>query len=248
MARYDAITEYLREDGAEKRTLSFSQIERLIGAALPPSARGYAAWWANDARPGRQSHAWLATGWKTEDVDLADECVTFKKVGAPPSKSSASKSRQKRPPDVPIDLPEVPDGRVQLAAEMCWRALGVVQSASGSLEFPSAPATAGLYRLRLLGPHRNRQYIGESVNVRRRFSNYRSPGPTQMTSRRINHLLLEHLGAGGTIAVDVILADVTLAIGGQGRQVDLTDKPTRRLLEQAAIVACGATDVESMNL
>lgn len=250
MARYDAITQYLRQNGPEKRELNFSQIERLIGSSLPPSARTYAAWWANDARPGRQSNAWLSIGWKAGEVDLTDELVTFTKSAAEPSQcSSADVLKKQFPAAVTVDLPEAPNGRIQLVAEICWKALGIVQrSASGSLKFPSVPAAAGLYRFRLLSSNGGRHYIGESVNVRRRFSNYRSPGPTQTTSLRINDLLLAHLGASGDIAVDVILDGVTLKIGEQDRQVDLADKPTRRLLEQAAIVACGGTEVESMNL
>lgn len=59
---------------------------------------------------------------------------------------------------------------------------------------------------------------------------------------------LAPLEASDRIAVDVILDGVTLKIAGQDRQADLADKPTRRLLEQAAIVACGGAGVESMNL
>jgi len=58
-------------------TLSFAEIERIIGSTLPPAARKHRAWWANDKSRHSQANAWLAVGWKTASPRLAEMEVTF---------------------------------------------------------------------------------------------------------------------------------------------------------------------------
>ena len=58
--------------------MSFDEIEAILGFTLPVSARTYSAWWANNPQPNRQSNAWLSAGWKTDDLDLDGETVTFR--------------------------------------------------------------------------------------------------------------------------------------------------------------------------
>ena len=62
------------EGASSPVTLSFQDLEDIIGQALPPSARRHRAWWANN--PGRTlARQWLAAGWRAEQVDLAGERV-----------------------------------------------------------------------------------------------------------------------------------------------------------------------------
>jgi len=54
-----------------------------IGVELPPSARRYPEWWANEADPKtrhRQCRAWLGAGWEVEEVNLSAEFVVFRKL------------------------------------------------------------------------------------------------------------------------------------------------------------------------
>lgn len=146
------------------------------------------------------------------------------------------------------NLPAAPGGAVRIAIETQWKHLGTVHvSGEGALVFPAAPAAPALYRLRFLGSGASRHYIGETVNLRRRFGNYRNPGPTQQTSKRINEELRGHLAAGGCVEIDVIVAEIALSVAGESCDVSLADKATRRLLEQAAIVCDGAAEIESLN-
>ena len=56
--------------------LQFCAIESALGTTLPKSARTGRKWWSND--PARaQAYSWMATGWKTEAVDLQSETVAF---------------------------------------------------------------------------------------------------------------------------------------------------------------------------
>jgi len=76
MSKYEPLSRYLEKRGATV-TLSFTEIEKILGFALPPSARQYAAWWSNNAGSHVQANAWLEAGFKTEDVDLAGQHVGF---------------------------------------------------------------------------------------------------------------------------------------------------------------------------
>jgi len=59
---------------------SFAEIEAVLGFALPRSAYAYPAWWSNDATGHSHSLAWLDAGWKTEQVDIAGQKLTFRKA------------------------------------------------------------------------------------------------------------------------------------------------------------------------
>ena len=62
---------------------TFHEIESVLGFDLPASAKRHPAWWANQ-EPGR-SHAlaWQAAGWRTRDLNLTAETVTFERAGNP---------------------------------------------------------------------------------------------------------------------------------------------------------------------
>lgn len=252
LSKYEKLTDYLMADGPQTRRVRFDELEEILGFTLPDSARKYPAWWANDPSAGRHSDAWLSAGWKTEELDLGSEAVTFLRDNptrsvrervaraAPARKLSASADFD--------ELADVPDGAVNIGIAMQWKQLGQISlDPSGGLVFPMAPVRPGLYRMRLLTSEGARHYIGESVDLRRRFQSYRTPGPTQDTSIRINDILHAHLAAGETVAIDIVMAGVSLKVDRQEVAVDLADKATRRMLEQAAIVAEGAFKIESLN-
>lgn len=114
---------------------------------------------------------------------------------------------------------------------------------NGRVVFPDVESTAGLYRFSARYPDgRLSTYIGESENLRRRFGNYRNPGPTQQTSLRINSWLKELLNEGGEILI-AVAESATL----NGQKADLVRKSARRTFEQMAITLERAQDVESLN-
>ncbi len=81
---------------------SFSEVEAVIGDKLPPSARYYQAWWANDSTHS-QGAAWAAAGWETAEVDLARETLLFrrKRTSDPgnPSETGAKRSSLRKADD-----------------------------------------------------------------------------------------------------------------------------------------------------
>ena len=253
MRKYDKLQSHLMTAITDRLRVRFSEIEQLLGFALPGSARRHPAWWANDSNPDRHSSAWLSAGWKTEELDLGSEQVTFVRAREPQSLAHAS-GVVRAPRAVPAtaqrfdELPDAPEGTVEVATSMQWKHLGALAlDGGGALVFPPAPTVPGLYRFRLNGAAAMRRYVGETTELRRRFQHYRTPGPTQATNIRINDILRTHLTEGGTIELDIIAGNVTLRIGHDASSLDLADKAARRLLEHAALVAGGAEDIESLN-
>jgi hypothetical protein len=61
-------------------SLSFDEIETVIGHPLPPSAGRYEAWWSNNDTGHSHARAWIAAGWRTSEVDLANRRVTFRRA------------------------------------------------------------------------------------------------------------------------------------------------------------------------
>ena len=56
---------------------TFEEVEAILGFPLPPSARKYQAWWANEEEGSRHARAWLAAGWRTSAVDLTSGRLVF---------------------------------------------------------------------------------------------------------------------------------------------------------------------------
>ena len=79
-SKYAPLYRFLDSLNVRSRRMSFSEIERILGLPLPPSARAHREWWANDASPFRQSWAWLEAGWETRDLDMVGELVRFMRV------------------------------------------------------------------------------------------------------------------------------------------------------------------------
>lgn len=82
-SKYHPLFEFLLFCGQGEKTLTFAEIEALIGARLPPSARRREEWWSNNASGHSQARAWLRANYKAGGVDLARETITFRLDGWP---------------------------------------------------------------------------------------------------------------------------------------------------------------------
>lgn len=77
-AKYAPLIEYLKRQSGDRVTLSFAEVERILGSALPKSARMHSAWWANESEGTHTwAHGWIKAGWLKEEVSFAQERVTF---------------------------------------------------------------------------------------------------------------------------------------------------------------------------
>ncbi len=113
-----------------------------------------------------------------------------------------------------------------------WHRLGAVTWAAGKPSFPSIPAKPGVWRI-TVGSH---AHHGSAQNLRTATYMLAAPGPTQATNRRVHDAIMEGLGAGQPVVIDIIAA----ARSGPSRRLaplDLTDDDARALVKAAAVHA-----------
>lgn len=81
MKKYSALIHHLATYEGDHLELSFSQIEQIIGAPLPPTAYSRPAWWANETKGTHTwAHLWRAAGWLKERVDFIQKVVVFRRI------------------------------------------------------------------------------------------------------------------------------------------------------------------------
>jgi hypothetical protein len=128
---------------------------------------------------------------------------------------------------------------IAVAANFTWLRAGTLSlDAEGLPAFPVLPREPGLYRFDFGSDDEGVRtiYIGESVSLRQRASNYRNAKTDrsrQRTSRRIHKEVVAHLSAGG--AIDFAIATAVVLAGG--RAANLRLKSARRLAENAAVLS-----------
>jgi DNA-binding transcriptional regulator YiaG len=78
--KYRPLFDFLSNNRSDEVSLTFSQIEALLGDALPPSARATRGWWGNRDRGSLQAAAWMEAGYQAASIDLTAENVVFRKL------------------------------------------------------------------------------------------------------------------------------------------------------------------------
>lgn len=73
--KYQKLQDHLFSLSEAAWQTTFEDIEKVIGDTLPDSARKHQAWWAN--QDSGHSQYWQRAGWKSAEVDLANERLTF---------------------------------------------------------------------------------------------------------------------------------------------------------------------------
>lgn len=77
---YAPLGDHLRRLEEPVVELGFARIERILGRALPASARRHRAWWSNEAGGGHsQAAAWMGQGWLVDAVDFTRDTVRFRR-------------------------------------------------------------------------------------------------------------------------------------------------------------------------
>ena len=77
MGKYEPLRQFLTGRREASARVTFREIEDILGFRLPASARKHPPWWSNSGGTHTQSCAWLTAGWKTSQVDIPGEMVTF---------------------------------------------------------------------------------------------------------------------------------------------------------------------------
>lgn len=95
--KYELLTRYLKFRGAFTDTvrLSFAKIDGIISENLPMKAYREEKWWDNSPTDAH-AKAWLDAGWKTEEVNLEEGYVVFRKTETAQKKDLVKKTRRKK--------------------------------------------------------------------------------------------------------------------------------------------------------
>src|SRR5688572_29337044 len=75
-SKYEALSSHLQASPGPSLQMKFSEIEGVVGP-LPASARNHREWWSNNDSHTHARNGWLAAGWKTKNVDMAAQLLTF---------------------------------------------------------------------------------------------------------------------------------------------------------------------------
>lgn len=78
--KYGPLERYLRAQKLDIVAMSFKDVEKLIHASLPPSARRHRAWWSNNPSNSVATFAWLNAGYRSAKVDMSGERLVFERT------------------------------------------------------------------------------------------------------------------------------------------------------------------------
>ncbi|MDC9825606.1 hypothetical protein PRN20_17875 [Devosia sp. ZB163] len=78
--KYEPLRSHLQRQQGSAVTLSFVEIEAILEAPLPPSARKHQAWWSANVAHRSQDHAWIDAGWTVDKADQERGLVTFRRL------------------------------------------------------------------------------------------------------------------------------------------------------------------------
>lgn len=81
MSKYTPLRVYLSGRSEAEIPIAFAEVETIVGFNLPPAARRYRAWWSNNPTNSVITNAWLGAGFKSAEVDMANQTLKFVRVG-----------------------------------------------------------------------------------------------------------------------------------------------------------------------
>jgi hypothetical protein len=80
MGKYEPLGEFLRGQRTQEVPLTFSEIEKITGAKLPPKAQHQRAWWSNNPSNNVMTKVWLDAGFESTQVDMGARKLVFRRV------------------------------------------------------------------------------------------------------------------------------------------------------------------------
>lgn len=80
MSKYEPLREHLARLDDVVWAAKLDDVESILGANLPKSAREHRTWWANSGGSLVHQNAWLDAGWRVERTDLTRNVVVFRRL------------------------------------------------------------------------------------------------------------------------------------------------------------------------
>jgi len=94
--KYSPLSRYLarRARFTDRVTLSFAEIEGVIGDNLPFGAMRNREWWTNTGSSA-QGQAWMNVGWRVQDININSRNATFIRVTSPETATLRRRARRR---------------------------------------------------------------------------------------------------------------------------------------------------------
>ena len=92
LSKYEPLGRYLKGLKKNAVTLSFRQIEDILGFKLPPYAHTNTAWINSDIKKRPQAQQWIRAGWERGKLDLERKEVSFIRAQAQIPKASLAQA------------------------------------------------------------------------------------------------------------------------------------------------------------
>ncbi len=198
MSKYEPLRHFLEniESTISEETISFREIERVLGFKLPRSAHEHRAWRSNPSSKATHPYAqsWLAEGWMVDTVNQNDKWVRFRRIGSPiiekqipfTSKKPTSSFHQKNS-SWESSRRTLTDDTVQFLLELGFEEVGEWLIEEDSLLFSLTRHRNERNILYAFIAQGEVKYIGKSnQTLSRRMNGYKQPDPSQHTNIRIN--------------------------------------------------------------
>ena len=78
--KYKLLYSWLLTQQKEEINLSFDDVAVIVDGDLPKSAYLYKSWWANNDTNKSQVQAWKTAGYKSCNLSIPNQLITFRKV------------------------------------------------------------------------------------------------------------------------------------------------------------------------
>jgi len=107
MLTYEPLEKYLFRQTGASVTMTFAEVERVIGCKLPPSAHKRNEWWSNNATNHSQAKAWLGAGFETTNLDRKAKRVVFRRIAHPHARQGMQEEPRMFKPEKTFTPPSV---------------------------------------------------------------------------------------------------------------------------------------------
>ncbi len=232
MNKYEPLSRYLLAlpPAIDDKTLSFREIEGILGSKLPASAHSYRAWWSNPSSPKDHPHAqaWLGAGWTVESVNPDAQWVRFRRTGLAAVAKEAATAAETNVAGLEQGVATGGRGAASGTSGkdslyvLGFEEVGEWVFERGALQFSLTQCGHErdlLYAFVVCGEVK---YIGKSSRtLEQRLNGYRQPGPTQRTNLRIRPVIEEQLRQGMRVQIlalvqreEILYRSVPLSLAG----------------------------------
>lgn len=80
MSKYTPLKLHLQSQLTGEVTMSFDEVEAVLGFRLPNSAYRHRPWWANEFKGHVHAQAWLDAGYELAQVDMVGRKLVFRRI------------------------------------------------------------------------------------------------------------------------------------------------------------------------